>query len=111
MNTAPGTAADRPGHPGPKSPEEVMERIHHLAAADPTVRAQIEHLGGTQQPTERQIKGVAEFIERGQRPSRTGTETTISRHRVYPDGRQRVWPVWTTCLSCDPPTGHAAAGF
>lgn len=47
----------------PKSPEEVMERIHHLSAADPTVRAQIEHLGGRQQPTERQIKGVAEFIE------------------------------------------------
>ncbi|HNG02308.1 MAG TPA: hypothetical protein PLQ71_10530, partial [Nitrospira sp.] len=47
----------------PKSPEEVMERIHHLSAADPTVRAQIEHLGGGSQPTERQIKGVAEFIE------------------------------------------------
>jgi len=47
----------------PKSPEEVMERIHHLATTDPTVRTQIEHLGGTQQPTERQIKGVAEFIE------------------------------------------------
>jgi hypothetical protein len=47
----------------PKSPEEVMDRIHHLAAADPTVRAQIEHLGATQQPSERQIKGVAEFIE------------------------------------------------
>jgi hypothetical protein len=47
----------------PKSPEEVMERIHHLAAADPTVRTQIEHLGSTQQPTERQIKGVAEYIE------------------------------------------------
>jgi hypothetical protein len=47
----------------PKSPEEVMKRIHHLAAADPTVRAQIEHLGATQQPSERQIKGVAEFIE------------------------------------------------
>lgn len=47
----------------PKSPDEVMERIHHVAAADPTVRAQIEHLGGSQQPTERQIKGVAEYIE------------------------------------------------
>ncbi|MEW5788310.1 MAG: conjugal transfer protein TraG N-terminal domain-containing protein [Pseudomonadota bacterium] len=47
----------------PKSPEEVMERIHHLAAADPNVRAQIEHLGATQQPSERQIKGVAEYIE------------------------------------------------
>jgi hypothetical protein len=47
----------------PKSPEEVMDRIHHLAAADPTVRAQIEHLGATQQPSERQIKGVAEYIE------------------------------------------------
>jgi hypothetical protein len=47
----------------PKSPHEVMERIHHLAAADPTIRAQVEHLGGTQQPTERQIKGVVEYIE------------------------------------------------
>lgn len=47
----------------PKSPEEVMERIHHLAASDPTVRAQIQNLGSTQRPTERQIKGVAEFIE------------------------------------------------
>ena len=47
----------------PKSPDEVMERIHHVAAADPTVRAQIEHLGGSQQPTEHQIKGVAEYIE------------------------------------------------
>jgi hypothetical protein len=47
----------------PKSPEEVMDRIHHIAAADPTVRAQIEHLGGSQQPTERQIQGVAEFVE------------------------------------------------
>ena len=47
----------------PKSPEEVMDRIHHLAAADPTVRAQIEHLGATQHPSERQIKGVAEYIE------------------------------------------------
>jgi hypothetical protein len=47
----------------PKSPEEVMDRIHQLAATDPTLRAQIEHLGGTQQPSERQIKGVAEFIE------------------------------------------------
>lgn len=47
----------------PKSPEEVMERIHHLATADPTVRAQIEHLGATHQPSERQIKGVAEYIE------------------------------------------------
>jgi hypothetical protein len=47
----------------PKSPEEVMDRIHHVAAADPTVRAQIEHLGATQQPSERQIKGVAEYIE------------------------------------------------
>jgi hypothetical protein len=47
----------------PKSPEEVMDRIHHLAAADPAVRDQIEHLGGSQQPSERQIKGVGEFVE------------------------------------------------
>ncbi len=45
----------------PKSPDGVMERLHHLAAADPTVRAQIEHLGGSQQRTVRQIKGVAEY--------------------------------------------------
>ena len=47
----------------PKSPEEVMERINLLAATDPTVRTQIEHLGSMQQPTERQIKGVAEYLE------------------------------------------------
>jgi hypothetical protein len=63
----------------PKSPEEVMEHIHHVAAADPAVRTQLEHLGGTQRPTERQIKGVAEFIETRAKESHLWESANILR--------------------------------
>ena len=46
-----------------KSPDEIAGRIQYVAQHDPSVAAQLEHLGTLPKPTENQLKSTAEMVE------------------------------------------------